>query len=314
MAEFEHIPVLLNECLEGLNINPSGKYLDGTVGGAGHSSRIAAKLDDNGKLFCLDQDPEAIAAATERLSIYPNVLIIRSNFRYAKSVLSEEEGKINGALLDLGVSSHQLDTAERGFSYNKEGSLDMRMSDNGITAADVVNGYSFEELCRVLRDYGEENFAPNIADKIISERQKKYIGSTLELSDIIVSALPPAVRRKEKHPARKTFQALRIEVNDEMGALQEGLEGIFDLLAPGGRFCVITFHSIEDRIVKQYFAKLQQGCTCPKEFPVCVCGNKPKAKGITKKPIIASEDESEDNRRSRSAKLRIVEKLGVNND
>ena len=309
MAEFEHIPVLLNEVIDGLNIHPDGIYMDGTVGGGGHSFEIASRLSAEGRLFCFDKDPEAIEAAGQRLSPFPNVKIIRSDFRDAGMALEDWKGKVNGALLDLGVSSHQLDVAERGFSYAKEGELDMRMSDSGMTAADAVNTLPFEELCRILRDYGDENFAPQIANRIIKRREVQPFETTTDLSDVVVSAFPPAVRRKEKHPAKKTFQALRIYVNDEMGALEEGLGAIFDLLAPGGRFCVITFHSIEDRLVKQYFAKLQQGCTCPPEFPVCVCGNKEKAKAVTRKPIIAGEAEMETNRRARSAKLRIIEKL-----
>ncbi len=310
MENFEHVPVLLNECLEYLDVRPDGIYLDGTVGGAGHSSAIAAKLGPEGRLYCLDKDPEAVAAATERLAAWPQAKVIRSDFRNARAAVPEIEGKINGALLDLGVSSHQLDTAERGFSYNKEGALDMRMSSEGETAADIVNTASFEELCRILREYGEENYAPRIADRIIAARSGEWIGTTLRLSEIVTSALPPAVRRKEKHPARKTFQALRIAVNDEFGALQTGLEDIFGMLAPGGRFCVITFHSLEDRIVKQYFASLQQGCICPPEFPVCVCGRKPQARALTRKPITAGSGESAENRRARSAKLRVIEKLG----
>jgi len=309
MAEFEHIPVLLNEVIDGLNIHPDGVYMDGTVGGGGHSFEIASRLSAEGRLFCFDKDPEAIEAAGQRLSPFPNVKIIRSDFRDAGMALEDWKGKVNGALLDLGVSSHQLDVAERGFSYAKEGELDMRMSDSGMTAADAVNTRSFEELCRILRDYGDENFAPQIANRIIKRREMQPFETTTDLSDVVVSAFPPAVRRKEKHPAKKTFQALRIYVNDEMGALEEGLGAIFDLLASGGRFCVITFHSIEDRLVKQYFAKLQQGCTCPPEFPVCVCGNKEKAKAVTRKPIIAGETEMEANRRARSANLRIIEKL-----
>lgn len=309
MAEFEHVPVLLQEVIDGLNIDPSGIYIDGTVGGAGHSFEIAKRLNTDGRLFCFDKDPEAIEAASARLSCFPNAEVIRSDYRDAGLVLEDLKGRVNGALLDLGVSSHQLDVAERGFSYAKEGNLDMRMSDSGMTAADAVNTLSFEELCRILRDYGEEKFAPQIASRIISRREQKEFTTTTELSDVIVSAFPPAVRRKEKHPAKKTFQALRIYVNDEMGALEEGLNSIFELLAPGGRFCVITFHSIEDRIVKQFFAKLQQGCTCPPEFPVCICGNKERAVAITKKPIVAGQTETETNRRSRSAKLRIIEKI-----
>lgn len=309
MSDFEHVPVLLKQTIEGLEIKEDGIYLDGTVGGAGHSYAIASALSDNGKLICLDKDPDALETARERLSEFSSAEVIEADFRDAFSILSQYEGKIDGALLDLGVSSHQLDTAERGFSYSKEGHLDMRMSESGITAADIVNTASFEELCRILRDYGEERYAAQIANKIIQKRQDEWIDSTLTLSDVVASSLPPAVRRKEKHPARKTFQALRIAVNDEMNALEEGLQGIFDLLAPGGRFCVITFHSIEDRMVKQFFSRKMTGCTCPPEFPVCVCGGKPQAVAVTKKPITADEKELEENRRSRSAKLRIIEKI-----
>ena len=309
MEGFEHVPVLLEQTLSGLDIKKNGIYLDGTVGGGGHSFRIASELSEDGRLICLDRDPEAVSAASERLQQFPNVRVILSDFRDALNVLPEYAGKIDGALLDLGVSSHQLDTPERGFSYNKEGQLDMRMSDSGQTAADIVNNSSFEDLCSILREYGEERYAAQIADKIISARQAEWIDSTTRLSEIVTSALPPSVRRKEKHPARKTFQALRIAVNDEMNALSEGLDGIFELLAPKGRFCVITFHSVEDRIVKQFFAKKMTGCTCPPEFPVCVCGGTPKARAITKKPITADDAELADNRRSRSAKLRIIEKI-----
>ncbi len=309
MAAFSHVPVLLDETLEGLRIRPDGIYLDGTVGGAGHSGEIARRLGPEGKLFCFDKDPEAIEAASDRLKTFPNVRVIRSDFRDASAVLQDWTGKIDGALLDLGVSSHQLDDAERGFSYSKEGLLDMRMSDTGMTAADAVNSMDQDALCAILREYGEERYASLIASKIVRERVSKEILTTTQLTDIILAALPPAVRRKEKHPARKTFQALRIYVNDEMGALEEGLKAIFELLAPKGRFCVITFHSIEDRIVKRYFASLQQGCTCPPEFPVCVCGNVQKAVAVTKKPIVAGGDELDENRRSRSAKLRIIEKI-----
>ncbi len=309
MEMFEHVPVLLEQTVSGLDIKEDGIYLDGTVGGAGHSFEIASRMSDRGELICLDKDPEAIQAASQRLSGFPFAKVIKSDFRDALQLLPDYIGRIDGALLDLGVSSHQLDTAERGFSYNRDGALDMRMSDSGQTAADIVNGASFEELCGILREYGEEKYAAQIADKIISFRQKEYIDTTAQLSDIVVSALPPAVRRKDKHPARKTFQALRIAVNDEMNALSEGLDGIFELLAPGGRFCVITFHSVEDRVVKQFFRSKLTCCTCPPEFPVCVCGGKPKAIQITKKPVTAEDDELESNRRSRSAKLRIIEKI-----
>ena len=273
-ASFEHIPVLLNECLEGLAIDPAGTYLDGTAGGAGHSRQIALRLDaeKGGRLISLDQD------------------------------------KVNGALLDLGVSSHQLDDAARGFSYRADAPLDMRMSQQGETAADLVNTESREELARILRDYGEEPFAWQIAGRIVEARENSPIETTLQLADIVASAMPPAERRKNKNPSRRTFQALRIAVNHELDALEEGLDTIFDHLAPGGRLCVITFHSLEDRLVKNKFRRWSTACTCPPEFPVCVCGGKAKAKLITRKPIEANSQELEENRRSRSAHLRVLEK------
>ena len=305
--DFEHVPVLLGECLEGLNIRKDGTYLDGTVGGAGHSLEIAKRIE-GGRLFCLDKDPEALAAAQARLSAYPCAKVIRGDFRNASALIGGECSGLDGALLDLGVSSHQLDDAERGFSYHEDGSLDMRMSREGLSAADIVNSWEPGEIAKILREYGEEPYAAQIARKIGAAREAEPIMTTTQLSEIVSSAVPAAVRRA-KHPAKKTFMALRICVNDEFGALREGLEDIFGLLKPGGRFCVISFHSLEDRIVKQYFNSLFVSCTCPPEYPVCVCGGKAKAKPITKKPIVAGEDELSDNRRSRSAKLRIIEKL-----
>ena len=306
--EFSHVPVLLNECLEGLAIDPAGTYLDGTAGGGGHSSEIARRLT-TGRLISLDQDPDAVAAATERLKGLP-ATVVRTNFRYARRALADlGVSAINGALLDLGVSSHQLDDGERGFSYRQDAPLDMRMSQSGPTAADLVNSKSREELARILREYGEEPYAWAIAGRIVRQRQQKPFATTLELADTIASALPPAVRRKDKNPSRRSFQAIRIAVNGEMDALSEGLDEIFDLLAPGGRFAIITFHSLEDRLVKNRFRQWATACTCPPEFPVCVCGGKAKAKLITRKPIEAAPDELESNRRSRSAKLRVIEKL-----
>ena len=306
--EFNHVPVLLQECLDGLNIKPDGIYLDGTAGGGGHSSEIARRLT-TGHLYSLDQDPDAIAAAGARLAGLPATLI-QTNFRDAKQVLTERGiPPLNGALLDLGVSSHQLDDAERGFSYRADAPLDMRMSQSGPTAADLVNTLSREELTRILREYGEEPFAWAIAGKIEAVREKAPIQTTLELAQIVASAVPPAIRRRDKNPARRSFQALRIAVNGELDALNEGLDGIFDCLAPGGRFAIITFHSLEDRVVKNRFRQWATACTCPPEFPVCVCGGKAKAKLITRKPIEANAQELEENRRSRSAKLRVVEKL-----
>lgn len=306
--EFSHVPVLLNECLEGLAIDPAGTYLDGTAGGGGHSSEIARRLT-TGRLISLDQDPDAVAAATERLKGLP-ATVVRTNFRYARRALADlGVSAINGALLDLGVSSHQLDDGERGFSYRQDAPLDMRMSQSGPTAADLVNSASREELARILREYGEEPYAWAIAGRIVRQREQKPFATTLELADAIASALPPAVRRKDKNPSRRSFQAIRIAVNGEMDALSEGLDEIFDLLAPGGRFAIITFHSLEDRLVKNRFRQWATACTCPPEYPVCVCGGKAKAKLITRKPIEAAPDELESNRRSRSAKLRVIEKM-----
>ena len=306
--EFSHVAVLLNECLEGLAIDPAGTYLDGTAGGGGHSSEIARRLT-TGRLISLDQDPDAVAAATERLKGLP-ATVVRTNFRYARRALADlGVSAINGALLDLGVSSHQLDDGERGFSYRQDAPLDMRMSQSGPTAADLVNSVSREELARILREYGEEPYAWAIAGRIVRQREQKPFATTLELADAIASVLPPAVRRKDKNPSRRSFQAIRIAVNGEMDALSEGLDEIFDLLAPGGRFAIITFHSLEDRLVKNRFRQWATACTCPPEYPVCVCGGKAKAKLITRKPIEAAPDELETNRRSRSAKLRVIEKL-----
>ena len=305
---FEHIPVLLAECIENLAIQKEGLYLDGTAGGAGHSSEIAKRLD-GGWLYSLDQDPDAVAAARERLAGLP-ATVIQTNFRYAdKALAAEGVTSIDGALLDLGVSSHQLDARERGFSYLGDAPLDMRMSQSGPTAADLVAGMTREELARVLREYGEEPYAWQIAGKICHARESAAVETTAQLAALVASAVPPSVRRKDKNPARRTFQALRIAVNGELDALSEGLDVIFNLLRPGGRFCIITFHSLEDRLVKQRFRQWATACTCPPELPVCVCGGKAKAKLITRKPIEASAQEAEENRRSRSAKLRVIEKL-----
>ncbi len=308
MSEFAHIPVLLGECIKYLDIKPDGVYLDGTAGGAGHSSEIAKRLK-GGRLFSLDKDPEAVAAATERLRPFGCACVIEGDFRDVKTLLAGRADGLDGALLDLGVSSHQLDDPGRGFSYSREGALDMRMSSRGQSAADLVNTLDEQQLASIIREYGEEPCAHLIARKIVSERQKGRIETTSQLGETVISALPPPVRRKEKHPARRTFQALRIAVNDELGALSEGLEGIFELLRPGGRFCVITFHSLEDRVVKRFFADKAQGCVCPPDFPVCVCGRTPSATIVTRKPLEASEDELASNRRARSAKLRVLEKI-----
>ena len=307
--DFSHIPVLLQECLDGLAIRPDGLYLDGTAGGAGHSGEIARRLT-TGHLYSLDQDPDAIAVATQRLAGLP-ANVLQSNFRNARAALAGVgiTGGLNGALLDLGVSSHQLDDAERGFSYRADAPLDMRMSQSGPTAADFVNTKSREEIAKTLREFGEEPYAWQIAGRIVARREEQPFTTTLQLADAVASALPPAVRRKDKNPSRRTFQAIRIAVNGELDALSEGLDEIFDLLAPGGRFCIITFHSLEDRVVKQRFRQWATACTCPPELPVCVCGGKAKAKLITRKPIEATGDELASNRRSRSAKLRVIEKL-----
>ena len=306
--EFSHIPVLLQPCLDGLNIDPAGIYLDGTAGGAGHSREIAKRLT-TGRLISLDQDPDAVAVATERLKGLP-AQVVQVNFREAARVLAELGiPAVNGALLDLGVSSHQLDDAARGFSYHADAPLDMRMSQQGPTAADLVNTLDREELTRILRDYGEEPYAWQIAGKIESARAAAPIETTAQLVQAVASALPPAVRRKDKNPARRTFQALRIAVNGELDALSEGLDVLFAALKPGGRMCVITFHSLEDRIVKGIFKKNENPCTCPSTFPVCVCGKVSKGKVITKKPILPSEEEMEVNSRSKSAKLRIFERV-----
>lgn len=309
-ASFAHVPVLLEECLEGLAIDPAGIYLDGTAGGAGHSRQIALRLDgaQGGRLISLDQDPDAVATARARLAGLP-ATVVQINFRYAGQALDELGiPQINGALLDLGVSSHQLDDAARGFSYRADASLDMRMSQQGETAADLVNTASREELSRILRDYGEEPYAWQIAGRIVDLRETAPFETTLQLAEAVASAMPPAQRRKNKNPARRTFQALRIAVNHELDALDEGLDTIFEHLAPGGRLCVITFHSLEDRLVKNKFRRWATACTCPPEFPVCVCGGKAKAKLVNHKPIEAGGQELEENRRSRSARLRVLEK------
>lgn len=305
--EFSHIPVLLQPCLQGLAIRPDGIYLDGTAGGAGHSYQIATRLT-TGQLVALDQDPDAVAAATARLKGLP-ARVVQANFRNTAGVLQALGiPALDGALLDLGVSSHQLDDADRGFSYHADAPLDMRMSQAGPTAADLVATLDREELARILRDYGEEPYAWQIAGKLIAARAQAPITTTGQLAEVIISALPPAQRRKSKNPARRSFQALRIAVNGELDALNEGLEAIFAALAPGGRLCVITFHSLEDRLVKTKFRRWAQGCTCPPELPVCVCGGKAQAQLITRKPIVADAAEQEQNRRSRSAKLRVLQK------
>ena len=306
--EFSHISVLLNESVDGLAVKENGIYVDGTAGGGGHSSEILKRLK-SGKLISIDRDPDAITTLTQKFKKNENSIIVKGNFADIKELLLLRGiGAVDGVLLDIGVSSHQLDTASRGFSFHEDAPLDMRMSQSGTTAAEFVNTLPFEELRRIISEYGEEKFASSIAKGIINEREKAPIKTTLELAEIVKSHVPQKVRRDE-HPARKTFQALRITVNDELGSLKKGLDGAFDVLASGGRLAVITFHSLEDRIVKQKMASWCQGCTCPKDFPVCVCGNKPKAKLVNKKPICANETELAQNPRARSAKLRICEKI-----
>ena len=307
--DFQHISVLLNESIEGLNIKPDGIYVDGTAGGAGHSSEMAKRLT-TGKLIALDKDPDAIKTATERLGKYPCATVVHSDFADIPKVLdSLGIDKVDGVLLDLGVSSHQLDDAERGFSYHNEAPLDMRMSQEGMTAYDLVNTASGAELAKILYDYGEEKFTPRIVNAIVDARAIKPIETTTELAEIVKNAVPAAARRDGGHPARKTFQAIRIAVNGELDRLSEALDRAFERLAPGGRFAIITFHSLEDRMVKQAFNEYTKGCTCPPEFPVCVCGKKPRGKLVNRKPIEPSAEEQEYNHRSRSAKLRIIEKL-----
>ncbi len=305
---FSHKPVLLEQTIGSLDIKTDGIYLDGTAGGGGHSAEILKRLG-NGRLICIDQDPDAIRTLHEKFDGYENVTIVQSNFSEIRSILLELDiPSLDGVLLDIGVSSHQLDTAERGFSYHNDAPLDMRMSQSGVTAAELVNNLQFSELLHILSVYGEEKFAKNIARAIERERKIKRIETTLELAEIVKSAYPPA-KRHDKHPARKTFQALRIAVNGELDRLSKGLDEAFESLKPGGRLSVITFHSLEDRMVKQRMAKWCEGCTCPKDFPVCVCGNKPKAELVFRKPVEVDETELEENPRSRSAKLRCCKKI-----
>lgn len=305
--EFKHISVLLNECIEALNIKPDGIYVDGTAGGGGHSFEIAKRLK-NGRLYALDRDPDAVRAATKRLEGLP-AEVINSNFENMSEVLAlKGVTKVDGILLDLGVSSYQLDEDARGFSYHKEAPLDMRMSQSGTSAADLVNNLSAEELSKIFSKYGEEKFAYKIALRIVEARSRKAIETTTELAQIISNAVPAAARR-DGHPARKCFQALRIAVNDELGCLERVLDSAFELLNENGVLAIITFHSLEDRMVKVKFAEYCTGCTCPPDFPVCVCGKTPRGKKYSKKPIEPSAEELENNNRSRSAKLRAIIKL-----
>ena len=309
--EFKHTSVLFEECMEGLNIRPDGIYVDGTLGGGGHSSGICERLGEDGLLIGIDRDRDALDAASARLEKYPcRKIFVQSNYSDIKDVLDDlgiEE--IDGALLDLGVSSFQLDNPERGFSYMQDAPLDMRMSqDDDFTAYDVVNTYDAEELRNIIHKYGEERWASRIADFIVKARKDKPLENTAELVDVIKAAIPAAARRDGPHPAKRTFQAIRIEVNDELGQLERAIDEFCDVLAPGGRLCVITFHSLEDRIVKDIINKRINPCTCPKEFPVCVCGKVGDIKKKSNKPIPPSAEEVEANPRSRSAKLRVAEK------
>ncbi len=299
---------MLDECINGLDIKPNGIYIDGTCGGAGHSKEIAKRLTEGGMLIGIDRDPDAVAAASERLAPY-NAKVLKGNFSDMKALAAGEGiSEVDGILLDLGVSSHQLDTLERGFSYHGDAPLDMRMSREGISAKDIVNTYSYEELSRILWEYGEEKFSRRIADNIVKQRENAPIETTGQLADIVCSSYPAKFRR-EKNPCKKTFQAIRIAVNCELDELDRALDDGFDMLKIGGRFCIITFHSLEDRIVKQRFASFCTGCTCPPDFPQCVCGKKPRGKLVNRKPIEASEEELAVNNRSHSAKLRIIEKI-----
>ena len=309
--EFNHISVLLNECLEGLNIKENGIYVDGTLGGAGHSSEILKRLSSEGRLIGIDQDTDALKAAKKRLKNYSNVTFVHSNFSSIENVLNNLNiDGVDGILMDLGVSSYQLDEGERGFSYMKDAPLDMRMNrDNDFSAYNVINEYSEEDLYRIIRDYGEEKFARRIASFIVENRQEKNIETTLELVEIIKSAIPAKARREGPHPAKRTFQAIRIEVNSELSILNKTIEDGVGKLNKGGRMAIITFHSLEDRIVKNKFRDLAVSCRCPKEFPVCVCGEKAKVKVISRKAIEPTKEEVDINPRSRSAKLRVIEKL-----
>lgn len=309
--EFKHISVLLNEVIDGLNINETGIYVDCTLGGAGHSSEIIKKINAEGRLIGIDQDIEALNAAKEKLKAYENVIYVHNNFTNIESILNDlKVDRVDGILMDLGVSSYQLDNGERGFSYMKDAPLDMRMDrDAELTAYKIINEYSEEKLYKIIRDYGEEKFASRIAKFIIDRRKKNTINTTFELVDIIKAAIPAKARREGPHPAKRTFQAIRIEVNGELLILDKAIEGSINKLKEGGRLAIITFHSLEDRIVKNKFKELADPCKCPKDFPICVCGKLPKVKIITKKPIEPTENELTENPRSRSAKLRLAEKI-----
>lgn len=307
---FNHKSVLLDEVIESLNIKPDGYYVDGTLGGAGHALEVIKRLK-GGRLIGIDQDADAIKAATERLIDYKNrVIIVRDNYVNIENILKREGiDKVDGIYVDLGVSSYQLDTADRGFTYRFDAPLDMRMDDrNELKASDIVNNYSEAELFHIIRDYGEDRFAKNIAKHIVEYRNKKKIETTFELVDIIKSAIPMKIQVTGGHPAKRTFQAIRIELNKELEVLKDSINVMIELLKPGGRLSVITFHSLEDRIVKRAFKKAESPCVCPKKFPVCVCGNKSKGRVITRKAVLPSKEELEENSRAKSAKLRVFEK------
>lgn len=308
--EFNHTSVLLNETIDSINVTPGGTYVDGTLGGAGHSFEILKRLRGQGRLIGFDQDEEAIKASGERLRSFSDVTIVRSNYRYIKEELNNlGVSEVDGIILDLGVSSHQLDEAERGFSYRFDAPLDMRMDNrNTKTAKDIVNTYSQGELRRIIAEYGEDKFAANIAKHIVNYREEKEITTTGELVEIIKASIPMKIQKTMGHPAKQTFQAIRIELNEELAVLEETLDTMIDLLKPEGRIGVITFHSLEDRIVKSIFKRAQDPCTCPKNIPMCVCGKKSKGKVITRKPILPTAEEMEVNSRSKSAKLRVFEK------
>ncbi|HIU30686.1 MAG TPA: 16S rRNA (cytosine(1402)-N(4))-methyltransferase RsmH [Candidatus Caccousia avistercoris] len=307
--EFKHIPVLFHETMEALAVRPDGVYIDGTAGGGGHSQAILDRLT-TGRLLSIDQDPDAVRTVTERFAGDPRSLVRRANFAQMAAVAAEAGiSRADGVLLDIGVSSYQLDTPERGFSYHSDAPLDMRMSQEGPTAADLVNRLSWQELAGIFRKYGEEKYARPIAQGIVKAREAEPIRTTLQLAELVKASVPAAVRREPGHPARKTFQALRIAVNGELDKLSEGLDAAFSLLKPGGRLAVITFHSLEDRMVKQRMASWCEGCTCPPDFPVCVCGKKPMARLLYKRGLAPGAEELQQNPRSRSARLRACEKL-----
>ena len=310
--EFSHVSVLLEETIRELDIKPDGIYVDGTLGGAGHATEVCKRLGDKGRFIGIDQDEVAIKTSSERLAVFGDkVCVVRSNYSDILNVVHNLGiEKVDGIVLDLGVSSYQLDTPERGFTYREDVKLDMRMDQRQeLTARDIVNNYSEYDLYRIIRDYGEDKFAKNIAKHIVLNRQEKPIETTFELNEIIKNAIPMKVRKKGGHPSKKTYQAIRIELNKELDVLENTLNDLIDILNPGGRICIITFHSLEDRIVKSIFRKNENPCTCPPSFPVCMCGAKPKGRVVTRKPILPSDNEMEVNTRSKSAKLRVFERV-----